>query len=386
MSLRLYKSAISQVFFVLFAGYLGYYMGFVYDLMRHYQDIPAFYIGHEWNEILSDLRVYILGSDFYHITVKYIVSRFTDSRQVFGAVASMIYATAFVFFFRQFKQYYKDRNVIFFNVVMLVCVCTVVEFFWYQGFRYWLGVYVFFGFFLKYLNTRRWWWLLGCLLVLYFHFTLVVLLGCLIINWLLSFTNKYFRLALLGLGLFVRSLNVDFVPLMLQYIPWTNGLSIALTDEKIRSNVLEYIAERRETGNLVYDCRMGFLILFGLGLMFLFRKLKVPFDKHYGKLFFFAMTLFTIANFGYADMTFYTRFTQGSVLAFYCYLYIISVKYKDRLQKYKFSLFLLALIPAIYSISVAFAQVRDYIFHTELIFGNMFMEWDGNALNMEYNW
>ena len=168
VSIRLYKSSISQFFFVFFAIYLGYYMGFVYDLMRHYQDIPMYYTGRDWSEIVSDFRVYYLGSDYYHIIVKFIVSRFTDSRQIFGAVASGLYATAFIFFFRQFKVFYKEKNTLL-STMLLLCVCTVVEFFWYQGFRFWTGAYVFMGFYLKYLNTKNRIYAFLTLVSVFFH-------------------------------------------------------------------------------------------------------------------------------------------------------------------------------------------------------------------------
>lgn len=385
VSLRMYKSSISQIFFILFAIYLGYHMGFVYDLMRHYQDIPMLYIGRDWNEIIMDFRVYYLGSDYYHIIVKYIVSRFTDSRQVFGAVASGLYATSFIFFFRQFKSFYKE-NISLFSIMLLLCVSTVVEFFWYQGFRFWIGVYIFMGFYLRYLNSRKWYYLLATMSVVFFHFTLMVLVGAAILNWLLSLTSKYLRLVLVGFSLFIKSLNIDFVPLMLRYIPWTNSLGIALTDEKIRGNTLEHMAEMREMGNVIYNNRMGFLILVGLFFMFIWKRLKVPFDKQYDKLFYYAVTMFTIANFGYGDITFYTRFLQAAVLAFYSYLFIISVKYKNYTKNWNLTLFFIACIPFIYSLASAFAQIRAYFFHYELLFGNMFMFWDGNALNMKYEW
>ena len=385
VSLRMYKSTISQIFFVLFAIYLGYYMGFVYDLMRHFQDLPMLYRGRDWNEIVNDFRVYYLGSDYYHIIVKYIVSRFTDSRQVFGAVASGLYAISFVFFFRQFRRYYLEKNS-YFSVVLLLCVSTVVEFFWYQGFRFWIGVYVFMGFYIKFINTKNYWYLLGTLLAMFFHFTLVVLVGTVVLNRLLAFTGKYVRWLLVGFSLFIKSLNIDFVPLMLRYIPWTNGLGIALTDEKIRGNTLEHMAEMREMGNSVYNNRMTFMIFCGLLFMLFLRKIKVPFDKHYGKMFYFAMTLYTIANFGYGDITFYTRFLQAAVLMFYCYLFIISVKNKRAISKYSMTLFIVALLPLGYSVAIALAQIRAYLFHPELIFGNFFMEWDGNALNIDYDW
>lgn len=385
VAVRLYKSAISQFFFVIFAMYLGYYMGFVYDLMRHYMDIPMYYHGRNWQEIVNDIRVYALGKEYFHICLKYIFSRFTESRQMFGAVASGLYACAFVFFLRQLKEFYKERVPLFCEM-MLLCVATVVEFYWYQGLRFWFGVYIFVGIYLKYVNSGRWWWLCLTPIVLMIHFSLSTLVLAVLLNALLNITGKISRILLLCLSLFVKSLNIDFVPYMLYYLPWTQALGVAYTDENIRNKQLDRMATVRTSGNLLYLNRSHVLIFIGLFFLFVFRYCKGKFDPKYLNLLYYALTLYTIASFGYGDMIFYGRFLKVGVLIFYTYVYIMAVNTWRNWNRYNIFLFLVAAIPFAYSFFMAFVQLRNFFFHLELVFGNFLVNWDGNALNMKYDW
>ncbi len=386
VSVRLYKSAISQFFFLIFAIYLGYYMGFVFDLMRHYQDIPLYYHGRDWNEIVSDIRVYALGREPFHIVLKYVFSRFTESRQVFGAVASGLYACAFLFFFRQLKEFYKEKLPLFCEVLLL-CVATIVEFYWYQGLRYWFGVYIFMGIYMKYINTGKWWWLLFTPVVMLIHFSLSTLLLAVVLNLLLNLSGRISRYALLVISLFVRSLNIDFVPYMLYYFPWTAQLGEAYTNENVRGKILDRMDEVRASAtNSLYFNRSTILIFIGLFLLYLIKKSGAKFDRKYTNLIFFALTIFTIANFGYADMTFYGRFLKAGVLVFYTYIYIMAVKNWKVCNKFNIILLLIAGIPFVYSFFMALVQLRNLFFYPELIFGNFLVHWDGNALRIGYDW
>lgn len=385
VSVRLYKSAISQIFFIIFAMYLGYYMGFVFDLMRHYQDIPMYYHGRTWHEIVTDPRVYALGKEYYHIVLKFIISRFSEDRQVFGAITSGLYAGSFILFLRQLKTFYNEKVPLFCEV-MLLCVATVVEFYWYQGLRYWLGVYIFLTFYLKYVNSGKWWWLLFTPIVVMIHFSLSTLVLALILNGILNFTGKISRAILLVLSLIVKSMNVDFVPYMLYYLPWTQTLGLAYTDENIRNKTLDRMSTVRMSGNTLYMNRSHVLIFIGLFFLYIFKRSGFKFDPKYRPLIYLALTLYTIASFGYGDMIFYGRFLKVGVLAFYTYVYIMAVKSWRHWNKYNIFLLLIAGIPFAYSFFMAFVQLRHFFFYPELVFGNFFIDWDGNALNMDYAW
>ncbi|MCF0180671.1 MAG: hypothetical protein HUK11_00175 [Muribaculaceae bacterium] len=385
MSLRYYKSSVSQFFFIIFAMYLGYYMGFVYDLMRHYMEIPMYYTGRDLNTIFGDFRVYLIGKEPFHILFKYVFSRFTDSRQMFGAISSGMYAMSFVFFLRQFKEFY-NRRLPAFSTVLLLCVATVIEFYWYQGLRFWLGVYVFMGFYLKYVNSGKWWWLLFTPLVLLIHYALVTLIIAALLNILLHHVTVYSRIAFLAFAFVIRSLNIDFVPLLLKYLPFINDLGISISDEKIRTSVLEHMNEVRTGGNIFYQNRTAVLLICGILILTFFRYCRLRFNDKHITLLYFALTLFSIACIGYVDLTFYERFSKVCVLVLYCYLFIVSVQNVRQWSRYHIMLFLVALSISTFSVFVVLMQIRSYLFYNELIFGNIFIDWDGNALNMKYGW
>lgn len=386
ISVRYYKYNVSQIFFIIAAVYLGCNMGFVYDLMRHYQDIGNLYVDRSLGEILDDPRVFILGPDYYHITIKYIVSRFTTSASVFAGVAALVYSSCFIFFYRQLSQFYKQKLALF-SVMLLLCTVTIIEFWWYQGVRFWTGAFYFFGMYLKYVNTRKKRYFLLSFLAIYFHYSLITLICVSLVNFVLSFITPYVRYGLLAFSLFYKTLNVDFVPLLLKYIPWVrNNLSIAVTDEKIHNSWREHTAEFRANENLVYGYRLPFLMLAAYLVLLFFRLHGVKLDKQYKILFFFSLTLWTVANFGFGDITFYTRFLEGSVLMLYAYVFIVSVKNQERITHYRLVLFVFLFLPAIYAILTPLVQYRAHLMHPELFLGNFFMEWDGNGLKIDYAW
>lgn len=385
VSLRLYKSAISQFFFVIFAMYLGYYMGFVFDLMRHYWDIPMLYRGRDWYEINHDLRTFALGKDYYHVIFKYIFSRFSEDRQWFGACASGVYSLSFLFFFRELKQFY-NLKVPEFCTMMLLLAVTVVEFYWYQGFRFWFGVYIFLGIYMRYLNTGRWWYLLFEPIVILIHFSHTTLVAALLLDLALRVIGNWARWCLLGFALFIQSLNMDFVPLMLRFMPWTASLGRAYTDDFVRENTLNRLANIRATINSIYFSRSHFLLFFSVFALLLMKRCYGKFDKKYRNLFFMALTLYTVACFGYGDLIFYGRFVKAAVLMLCTYTYIISVQTYKAWQRYNLFMFIFALGLFVFTFAMSFTQMRNFLFYPEILFGNFWVDFDGNELNMHYDW
>lgn len=142
----------------------------------------------------------------------------------------------------------------------------------------------------------------------------------------------------------------------------------------------------RAYGNIFYRYRSSFLLLCGGAILFLFWRNKVPFDKRYRVLFYMFLTLYTVVNFCYGDLTFFDRFFQITLVLFYSYLFVVSVKYYDRLKHVNFLFMCMALIPMAYALLSPLIEEREYLFHCELLFGNFFVDWDGNALNFPYEW
>lgn len=386
LTLRLYKSAISQVFFILFATYFGFYMGFVFDLMRHYQDMLSFYVDRPLDEILNDPRIFILGPDYYHVTVKYLVSRFTTSHAVFGSTVAFVYASSFMFFYGQLKQFYSKR-LSYFSILLLICVVTVVEFWWYQGVRFWTGVFFFMGMYLKYINTSKKGYLFLSLLSIYFHYTLITVVLAALINYGLSFVSKYYRYGIFAFSFFYKTLNFDFVPLLLKYVPWArDNLSIAITDERIHNNMRDYIAEFRASENVVYGYRLPFLAFAAIIVLLIFKLNKIKFNHNYLLVFYLSITIWSIANFGFGDITFYQRFFEVAVLSLYVSVFALSATYQKQVKRYRLALTLFLILPVLYAILPTFVQYRALLMQPELFFGSFFMEWDGNALKINYAW
>lgn len=385
LSLRYYKSAVSQVFMVVFAMYFGYYFGFISDLMRHYENMMMYYYHRDVSAILSDPRVFLMGSEYYHVIFKILVSRFTSSMQVFGACACGVYAAAFLFFFRQLSQFYKGKMSLL-NGILLLCVVFVVEFYWYQGLRFWTGVFVFMGFYMKFINTRRWMYLIFSCSCAFFHLIVGLLPIAVLLSYLLGLTGKVGRYVVFGLSLVVRSFDIDFVPIMLKYFPWTASWGIAVSDSRIRMSVRRRMANIREYGNVFYNHRTEILIFFGLLALFIMIKNRIKIDKKYGPLFYVFLTLFTIANFGYGDLIFYDRILKSAALMLYSYLFIISYVYNDRIVNGRLLLMLLLMLPLAFAILTPLVEQRAYLFHIELFFGSLFQSWNGNELNIDYGW
>ncbi|MBR1881927.1 MAG: hypothetical protein IJ808_02760 [Muribaculaceae bacterium] len=386
VSLRFYRNAISQLFMILFAYYFGYYCGFVFDLMTHYRDIKLIYYGRTLTEILNDPRAYFLGQDFFHIAIKYAVSRFSDSAQVFGGVVAACYASVFLFFFRQFSRYYKDKLPLLCGVLLL-CVVCVVEYYWYQGVRFWTGLFFFAGCYIRFVNTRKTIYFILSLLCPVFHYSLYTLVAAAIVNQLLMLFHPFFRYLFLGFSLFIRTLGLDFVPFILKKFSWLGFMNISLTDIRIRENVVRHMSEYRASASFTYLHRNDVLLAFGLIIMgFFYRNKLTVKSSGVAILFYMALTLFTFANIGYTDMTFYDRFYKAAVLLLYSYIFISAATNYDKISKNSLFLSIIALAPLVFALATAIVAQRDFLFHKELLLGNLFLDWDGNASNYVHYW
>ncbi len=384
LAIRFYKSAVSQFFMVVFAVYFGYHCGFVYDMMSHYTDMMNLYHNRDVSEILADPAIFFIGKDLYHIAFKLVLSRFTTSTQVFGAVASGLYCCAFLFFFRQLKRFYFHK-LSQLSGIALLCVVSVVEFYWYQGLRFWIGVFIFMGFYMRYVNTGGIKYLLYSCTCVAFHLALMILPVAAVINWALKFCPHVFRWVLVVLSLFVRSLNVDFVPLMLKYMPWTGVWGVSVTDKRIRHNVLEAM-DRLRSSNFIYTHRLDFMIGVGTLVLLLFVKARANVGKQYMTLFWMFVTMFTISNFGYGDATFFNRYYKVATLFLYIYIFVVTVQCNPQIRHDRLVLMVLLLGVGSFALLTPMVELREYVFHIQLFFGNIFQSWDGNQLDMQYHW
>lgn len=383
---RFYRSAISQLFMVLCAFYFGYYCGFVADLMKHYYNFMYYYPGHDVTDIITRPEIYFIGNDFYHVGFKLLLSRYTESRQVFGGAACAIYTALFICFMRQLWHYIEGKLPIV-CMMLMICVIVVIEFYWYQGLRFYTGVFFFAAFYMRYVRTKKLYNLIVCLLCPVFHFSLMALSGALLLNIALNYGHFSIRYVLLALSLLVRSMNIDIVPFINTHLLNLGEMSIAYADMTIRSDVLEHMEMLRSTGNVVYMWRDLIMIGFGVLMSSLIYLRNKQLEHKFTALFYMFLTLFTIANFGYGDMTFYERFLKVSSLFLYAYLFL-TITCNYAVFKKSFSLLLMLVVfPTVLGVITPLVSQRAYIFHSELFFGNMFMDWDGNEMEgFEYQW
>ena len=386
VSLRYYKSVVSQVFFVVFSFYFGYYYAFGYDIMNHYEDMMEYFVDRPLGDILDDFRVFIAGFDAYHVTFKYVLSRFDASMHLFGGMAAAIYALFFVLFMRQFKQFYSGRMPLL-CTILFITIAMLVEFYWYQGLRFWTGAFCFMTFYMKYINTHKMRYLFLSSLAILFHVNLSVLFLGAIANYLLEFTKPLVRWILLGVSFVYRFLEIDLMPFLRAQLPWLFSNRNEIMEDYIWKNALEHWEKFREESNVVYDNKTGFVCTFMLGfLSYLFLRWKIKLEPHYKSLFFMFVTMYTISNFGFVNWVFYDRMFKLAVLLLCSYTFIVSHIYYCRYRKRAVMLCLIIAIPMLLVVMVPLVQQRAMLLHPELFFGNFFMDWDVNTRDYDYIW
>lgn len=379
VSLRFYKNTISQAFMIVFAFYFGMLMGMGNDLSNHYLNMQMYYTGRGISQILQNPLIYNIGHDYFHVIVKIILSRFAVSPQIFGGVFAAIYAFIFLFFFRQFSRFYEKFVPISCGIIMLAMI-MVIQFYWYQGVRFWFGVFFFAGFYMKYINTGKKINLLyacGCVL---FHFSLYTLLLATVLNLVLDKFWVYLRFIFLGISFIVRFANADLLSWFFGSIPFFNSIvGESRTSEYTYSSILKHSASFREIANPYYYYRQDVLLLFGLFLLLLMWSRKVIFTKQNLTLLYFFLTLYTIANFGYSDISFYTRFFKASLIFFYAFLFVLSIENYEKIKGISLIIIFVALVPLLYEIATVLVEQRAHLFNKELFFGNFFIDWHGGS-------
>ena len=374
VALRFYKSGISQIFMVIFAFYFGMHFYLADDISYHYIRMRMYYCDKSFAQILINPEALGNGLDYYHIILKYVISRFTDSREVFAGINCSLYTGMFLFFFNQFKEFYKKFLPVSCGILLL-CVVFVVEFYWYQGVRFWIGVFYFGGFYLRYINTDKKRYLLlsaGCVL---FHYTLINVLAILILNMILSKMWVWVRVFLLGCSYIYRIISVDFMEWVIKNIP---GLDLGKrTTMSMHDSMQRYARNYREEANVFYYYRSEILIFFGAIIMLIFWSRKVQFTKKYLQIFFFAMTVYTVANFAYAELIFFERFLKIAVLFFYCFLFITACQNYEKFKGVSLIIMIISFIPMLYSFLTTLVAMRSHLFYSELWLGNFFIDWSG---------
>ena len=375
ISLRFYKSGVSHFFMIVFAFYFGSRIALGWDLSYHYLDMRDLYFGRPFANIIADPRIWILGGDYFHVAFKFLMSRIKANPALFSGTMCAIYTGLFLSFFVEFRRFYKGYMPVLAGMLLITMVC-VVPYNWFYGMRYYPGFFLFAGCYMRYLNTGKLYHLLLSLSCMLFHFALIVMPLAVLLNWLLSKMWKWVRVALLGASMFVATLNWDFVPTLLRWFP-NLPLKMSVTTTYIRKNVIDSMRDYRAHGNIFYLYRDKLLLVFGMmALGYLWYK-RCEFRKQYVVLFTLFLTLFTISNFGYADLTFSERTLKVGVVFLYAFLFITVYDNYKLFTRYRLPIMFILLIPLIYSILTQAVEQREYLFHIDLLLGNFFNDWHG---------
>lgn len=364
-----YKKGISQIFFVLFAFYFGWQIDCVLDLENHYENFRTYFIGHSLSEVFSNVNVYGIGKEPYHIVVKYIIGCVSDNSHFFAGCAASIYAIVFVAFLRQFKQFYinKQQRIQF---LILCCVVFTVEYYWYLGFRYWTGAFFFLTFFLKYINTKKWKYLLISFCAVLFHAAHGIAIVAVLLSLLLQHKRKLLY-AIACVSVVMRTTG-NWMYVVLGKIPI---LKLLVKDSYYDSGIQASIEDRgaffRSDGNIVYQSRSD--ILFGAAVFILFllwrknKKLNDTYPLFYAMI----LSLFSITNFLYMDFIAYERTYKMLIVMLFSYLYFLLQEKKNLWINRNLLLTGMLSVVVVFALLTAIIQQREYLADLSIWFGSI---------------
>ena len=377
MALKFYKRPISWLFMIVFAYYFGSHMWLGNDATDHYVEMKLYYWGYSYSEIRNNPIAFLHSPEPYCFILKYIVSRFTDSYAVFGGVICAIYMILQIGFLTSLKRYYAN-GLSFFAGLLLIAVFTVVQFSWFQGVRFWPGVFWFMTFIVRYAHTRRWYHLaLACMCPL-IHYSLAVLPIAVGLNYLLMRCGSRLHVIIFLASFFIRLLHIDFLPYILEHIPvldvFFGNLGAGTID---RDAFVLFMENVRADDNPVYSIRSEAIAGFLVVLLGFLRLKKVVFSKNFQYAIAMAMTIGTIANIEYVDITFYDRFFKLAVLFFALSVFIVVAENQQILRGRSIELIALAGVLVFFEIITHVVAMRIAYLHPELWFGNFFMDWHG---------
>lgn len=365
IALCMFRNRVSQFFYIAFAFYFGWQLGPNFDLLTHYQNYLTF-INRPLSWIHTDFKTLYLGQEPFHILFKYLLSLFNVSARVFSGWACAVYATAFVFYMREFSPYFKNLNLI--RIIVLVGAAVVVEFQWYFGLRFWTGAFVFMIFYLHYTITGKKLYLFLTPICLLFHVVLIVFVGCAFVSEVIR--NMKLNYFLLVVGFFYRTIDFGFTQLVAS-LPFVKMFYKSnYQGDYLQASLARRSKDYIENGNLVYRSKLP-LMLIGvfLTLLFLWMKNKNV-NKVFPKMYGLFIILIAVANFGYSDFVFYGRVLKMATLVGYAYLFIVLSQPENMFTiKSLFYKIILAVI-CLFGLMTAIVEERVFLNNILLWYGN----------------
>lgn len=358
-SLRYYKEGVSHFFFICFAFFFGYQIDCLLDLEMHYNNFISYYPGNNLSQILTNPNIYLIGTEPYHIIFKYAVSKISTDSHFFAGCAAAIYAIMFLFFFKQYQQFYK-RKLVAIQFLALCGMIFTVEFYWYFGLRYWTGAFFFLGFYSKYILSGKKKYLYFSFLACLFHFAHFLLIATYIFDLILKKFRKT-KIVLLIISFCVRFSNLN-IYIILNHLPFVNKfIKPHYFEESIQDSLTDSSNFMRESGNIIYQNRSNILFsIIIIILYFLWRKNKQIFKTEYPQLFSFIISYLIITNIGYSDLTFYERNFKFIILMSFSYLFLTLNNKRNIWINKKILLIATFFLIILFSFLTAVVQSRGY--------------------------
>lgn len=373
LSVMFFRQRFSFWLFIAFSFYWGWFHGPRLDLLVHYDHFKCI-IGKSLIEQFEDAGTLRLGKEIYPVLFKYFIGIFSANQNFFSACACTVYTSLFVFgVVKPLQPLYMQKMSIPAWVLFLGVIFTV-EYYWFLGFRFWCGAFVFIGFYLRHINSGNIKYLWLSALSICFHYSLLALCVVAILNHFLWGKFKYCYLILI-VSFVVRFTKIALVTIIAQFGIFEGYVKDSVRNQDIIQSVGRLVEEIREHGNQFYLLRETFA-LFGILVVIyiLYQRTGKEFVQQNAKLWSCCILLLALANFGYTSLTFYDRFLKIAVLFLFVFTYkwVMSAQYKLSFNS-QLSIVMVAIVPVLYLIVTPLVEQRQTLFQLRLWFSNLFL-------------
>lgn len=371
LSLMFFRQRFAPILFIIFSFYFGWFYEPQMDLLVHYEHfhrIADKSLVEQWMD--SGTSKY--GKEIYPVLFKYFIGLIADNRNFFSACACVVYTSLFIFgVVKPLQPLYMQKMSIPAWLLFLGVIFTV-EYYWFLGFRFWSGAFVFTGFYLRYLNSGAVKYLWLSALCICFHYSLFILFASAIVNNFLRCKLKFYYLIFI-ISFIVRITNIALIAIAAQFDIFKGYVKDTARDQNIIQSVERLTEEVREHGNQFYLLRETFAVFGVLAVIYmLYKKTGKEFLEQNVKLWGFCILLLSLANFGYASLTFYDRFFKLAVLFLYVFAYMWIMNEQHKLKLNSLSLIaMIATAPVLYFIITPLVEQRQTLFQLKLWFSNL---------------
>ena len=333
LSLMFFRQRFAPILFIIFSFYFGWFYEPQMDLLVHYEHfhrIADKSLVEQWMD--SGTSKY--GKEIYPVLFKYFIGLIADNRNFFSACACVVYTSLFIFgVVKPLQPLYMQKMSIPAWLLFLGVIFTV-EYYWFLGFRFWSGAFVFTGFYLRYLNSGA---------------------------------------VILIVSFIVRFAKIAFVTNIAQFGIFENYVKESVRNQNIIQSVGKYAEEIREYGNQFYLLRETIAVFGVLAVIYiLYKKIGKEFWEQNVKFWGFCILLLSFANFGYVSLTFYDRFFKLAVLFLYVFTYMWVMDIQSKLSfKSQLLITMVTIIPVLYFIVTPLVEQRHMLFQLNLWFSNL---------------